>query len=222
MANVLRELGEPKAAISECQKALTLREGLAKTQPNRPEFRSGLGETLDSLGMALATLGQHEKAIVCYHGAIGYQRAALDRLPQRTEFRRLLSSHYRNLAASFRTRRRPREAADATRERMRLWPTDSTELYGVACGFALCVPIEEDGARKEALATEAMQTLCAAVAAGWSDAVQTMRNPDLAPLHERPGFRACLDDLFDRAFPADPFAQALEAASAPPVVHLRQ
>jgi hypothetical protein len=52
-----------------------------------------------------------------------------------------------------------------------------------------------------------MAALRAAVAAGWSNVVHTARDPDLAPLHERPDFRALLAKLFDNGFPADPFAR---------------
>jgi hypothetical protein len=37
--------------------------------------------------------------------------------------------------------------------------------------------------------------------------VKTGRDPDLAPLRERQDFTRLLADLFDRGFPADPFAR---------------
>jgi hypothetical protein len=52
-----------------------------------------------------------------------------------------------------------------------------------------------------------MTTLQAAVVAGWSDASHTAHDHDLAPLRERPDYRALLAGLFDRAFPADPFTR---------------
>jgi hypothetical protein len=45
-----------------------------------------------------------------------------------------------------------------------------------------------------------------AVAAGWSNAPHTARDPDLTPLRKRPDYQALLAALFDRDFPADPFA----------------
>ena len=64
-----------------------------------------------------------------------------------------------------------------------------------------------DGEQKQALAAEAVQTLRDAVAAGWQDAQHTSRDPDLAPLRDRDDFRRLLAELFDRGFPADPFAR---------------
>src|SRR5262249_38309482 len=136
-----------------------------------------------------------------------HQRSVLDRQPQVGIYRRRLSYHYRNLARTLRALGRPDEAAEATRERIKLWPGDPSELYNVACEFALCVPIAKDDALRGHCADEAMAALRAAVADGWSDAVHTTRDPDLAPLHERPDFRALLAELFDNRFPIDPFAR---------------
>jgi hypothetical protein len=56
------------------------------------------------------------------------------------------------------------------------------------------------------MAAEAVQMLRAAVAAGWSNAQHTDRDPDLASLRDRDDFRRLLTELFDQGFPADPFA----------------
>ena len=98
------------------------------------------------------------------------------------------------------------EAAVVTRERIQLWPGDPASST-TPREFALCVPIARDGAVRGHWADEAMAALRAAVAAGWSKAVHTARDPDLAPLHQRPDFRALLAELFDRGFPVDPFAR---------------
>ena len=87
-----------------------------------------------------------------------------------------------------------------------MWKDNSGELYNVACDLALCVSIARDRDRKQILAAEAVATLRAAVAAGYRDAANTSRDPDLAPLHDRDDFRELLAEMFDRSFPADPFA----------------
>jgi hypothetical protein len=80
------------------------------------------------------------------------------------------------------------------------------ELYDVAGALALSVPITRVE-RQPALAAEAVQMLKAAIAAGWNDAGKTCRDPDFAALHDRDEFRRVLAELFDRTFPADPFAK---------------
>jgi hypothetical protein len=217
LGGILRVLGRHAEARRQNQSAVALWGELTTAQPGDHRYWHGLARSYNNLGP-----GQYEQAIVCDREAIGHERAALDRLAQRTEFRRLLSNHYRNLAASLRARSQLREAADAARERDGRWPKNPTELYSAGCDLALCVSFNQNGARREAFAIEAMQTLRAAVAAGWSDAARTARNPDLAALHDRPDFRSCLDQLFDRAFPDDPFALLPKPASEVPVVRPSQ
>ena len=65
--------------------------------------------------------------------------------------------------------------------------------------------MQED--QRPALEAEAVQLLKQAIAAGWSNAQQTSRDPDLAPLRDRDDFRRLLAELFDKGFPADPFAK---------------
>jgi len=59
----------------------------------------------------------------------------------------------------------------------------------------------------QALAAEAVQVLKQAVTAGWSDAKHMNRNPALYPLHDRADFRRLMAEMFDRGFPANPFAR---------------
>jgi hypothetical protein len=101
--------------------------------------------------------------------------------------------------------KQPTEAIRATREMAALVQKDPSDLYNVACALALCVPLTR-GEPQQALAAEAVQTLKQAIAAGWHNAQNTSRDPDLAPLRDRDDFRRLLAKLFDRGFPADPFA----------------
>ena len=68
-------------------------------------------------------------------------------------------------------------------------------------------PLARDPGQRQSLADAAMTLLRAAMAAGWSDAARTAADPDLAPLRDRPDFRALVAALWDRAMPADPFAR---------------
>ena len=99
----------------------------------------------------------------------------------------------------------PTEAAKTTREWATLVQGNSSELYNVASSFALCVPLAR-GDQKRELEIEAVQTLRDAMAAGWNDAQRTSHDPSLASLHYRADFRRLLTELYDRGFPANPFA----------------
>jgi hypothetical protein len=130
-----------------------------------------------------------------------------DRQPQVAQYRQFLSNHYLGLAQALRALGRAGEAAEATGERIKLWPANPGQLYDVSCDLARCVSIARDCAVRERCADAAMAALRAAVAAGWTEAVHTARDPNLAPLHQRPDFRALLAELFDSGFPADPFTR---------------
>ena len=107
----------------------------------------------------------------------------------------------------------PTEAARVAAEAVRIAKDSAglaggnpTELYNVACTLALSIPLTE-GEPRQALAAEAVRTLKNAIAAGWSNAQHTSHDPDLDPLRDRDDFRRLLAELFDRTFPADPFAR---------------
>jgi serine/threonine-protein kinase len=179
---------------------------LVAENPGRPDYRDRLGGALGSQARILIRRREFESATALFRESIGHHRAAVDRSPRVIEFRETLSHDYRGLAICLRALGRAGEAAEATRAWSKLGPGDSSELYDAACEFALCVPISPDAASRGRHADEAMTALRAAVSAGWSDAVHTARDPDLDPIRERPDFRSLLEELFDRGFPADPFA----------------
>jgi hypothetical protein len=77
---------------------------------------------------------------------------------------------------------------------------------GVACTLALAIPLVPTD-QQPTLATEAVQMLREAVAAGWNNAQHTCRDPDFAALRDRDDFRRVVAELFDRGFPADAFAR---------------
>jgi serine/threonine-protein kinase len=210
----LAGMGRLADADEVFKKALVRFEVLAGQQPQRLVFRSGVGLTLHNLGETAADRGQHEAAVARFREAIGHQRPLVDSRPEVSQFRRYLGGHYESLAVSLRTLGRVDEAADATRERVKLWPGNANKLYDAACAFALCVPIGHNVSHKHSLAEEAMATLRSAISAGYANGARMNRDPDLVPLHEREDFRRLVLDLMDRAMPADPFGPSWRTSSS--------
>jgi hypothetical protein len=101
--------------------------------------------------------------------------------------------------------KQPAEAAQVSREWAELVRGDPADMYNVACSLSACVPLTP-GEPGRTLAAEAVEMLGRAVATGWSNAQHTARDPDLDPLRDRDDFRRLLAELFDRGFPARPFA----------------
>jgi serine/threonine-protein kinase len=205
LSEVLRNMGRPAEAAGVARKAIDTYNRLVIARPDDAEFQSSLGEAWTNLGLALAAQGQHAEAVESYQQAIARQRPLFDRSPQIVRNHELLSGHYQGLAGSLRALKRVDEAADAARELVRLGAKDPARFYEAARNLASCVTIARDKSQKEAMAVEAVQTLTAAIAAGWSDARRTSRDPDLIALRERDDFRRLLAELFDRSFPVDPF-----------------
>jgi hypothetical protein len=109
----------------------------------------------------------------------------------------------------------PRDILEATQKKKPL------HLFDAACVLSCSVPLAWRKVDRERYADEAMQTLRAAVTAGWgrpewaprdtravnrSIAAWTAHDPDLFPLHDRDDFQRLVAQLFDRDFPTDPFA----------------
>jgi hypothetical protein len=137
--------------------------------------------------------------------ALVHQRAALTAVPRHPRYRTFLGSHLHNLTLVYQALKQPGAAARAAREWAGLSRGDPTGLYNVACSLALNISLAQ-GVEREAAASEAIQALKAAVAAGWNDARHTSHDPDLAALRDRDDFRRLLAELFDIGFPAHPFA----------------
>ena len=162
---------------------------------------------LDSLGQALEAQGRHAEAEKACRQAIESQRTAITKSPDSVESRKLLSSHYTGLVRALRAQGRAAEGVQVARQNRASCKGNPDALFHAACGLALCIPIGRDRPEYRTLVAEAVNTLHAAVSAGWSNAQKIGRDPDLAALHDRDEFRRLVAELFDRGFPSDPFAK---------------
>jgi serine/threonine-protein kinase len=210
---LLLNTGDSRGAIETFGKAIKLREALVAAHPGIPEFRNGLAASNASLGLALNELRRERDALAPLRAAVEHGRIAFKSMPQVNEFRAGLNAAYKGLTACLRRLGRISEAAETARERIKNRLNRPDELYDAACELALCVPRVDEAtsdsrAEKERLAAEAVQTLRAAVAAGWNDAAHTSRDRDFIALRDRADFRKLVDELFDRTFPANPFARS--------------
>jgi eukaryotic-like serine/threonine-protein kinase len=188
-------------------RASALASQLVAAHPDSLEYKSLLGLYLHNLGSAFCNLGRFQEAEDSFRQAIDHHRSVHERAPRMTRFGQFLNEDYRDLSRLLRDQGRWREAVAMARLRKRQWGNDPRELYNTACELALCVPFADDPGQREALAAEASQVLGDSMAAGFSNTQLISRDPDLLPLRDRDDFRRLLDDLFDRGFPADPFAR---------------
>jgi tetratricopeptide (TPR) repeat protein len=202
---ILNATGHPADALKSCLRALEISERLAHDHPSVHSHQSGLGISLNNIATLEMRPGQWPEAREHLERAIAYQRAALAMMPRHPVDQQALRAHQLNLMKVYHTLNKTADATRMMRELEELARGKPTELYDVACAVAASAPLAR-GEQRQALETEAVQTLRVAVAAGWIDARHTARDPDLAPLHDRDDFRRLLAALFDRGFPANPFA----------------
>jgi tetratricopeptide (TPR) repeat protein len=199
--------GRLAEAIEEHRQAIAVLDRLVAARPDYWEPQDRLGVAWGHLGAALAAQGRYEEAAPAYRQAIRHHLSLRDRLPEVVRHRSLLSRHLEGLAQSLLAAGRCNEATDAVRECAGLWPSNPAHLYDCSRLLASGIRQIADRTRRRALEDEAMAILSRAVATGWKDAARIAADPGLAPLRERAEFRDLLAGLFDRGFPADPFAR---------------
>jgi serine/threonine-protein kinase len=202
---LLGVLGRSDEALGAHGRAQEIFERLARENPSVPTYQNDVGDTLNYVAEIEIRQGKWHEARKRLDAAIERQRAALSLSPLQSPYQRALRLDLFNLAKVYQALNQPTDALRVIRELAKLSRDDPTHLYGVACAQALCVPLVHRE-QQRALADEAVQTLKQAILAGWSDAGWASRDPDLAPLHARTDFRRLIVDLFDRTFPAEPFA----------------
>jgi eukaryotic-like serine/threonine-protein kinase len=211
LGNLLLNTGDGPAALEAYRKGIKICESLLKSGPGIPEYRNGLAASLANLGLALNQMKREAEAVSPLRTAIEHARIAFAALPQVSDCRVTLQNAYKGLAEALRGLGKVTEAAEATRERIKVSGNRPDALHDAACELAVCsASLNDESAgtkkQKDQLAADAVQALRAAIAAGWKDAGHTWRDPDLRVLHDRADFQQLIGDLFDRAFPAKPFA----------------
>jgi tetratricopeptide (TPR) repeat protein len=206
MGGVLIAMGQLTEAMKSSRLAAEIFEKLARDNPSIHFYQIALAATLQDLAGAEMGLDRWPEARDHLQRAIEHERKALAAMPRNPFNQQVFRSSLFRLAKVYRALNQPAEAIQVTRELAELSRGNATDLYNVACALALSAPLTRPE-QQQALAAEAVGTLKEAIAAGWNDAIMLCRHDDLRALRNRDDFRRLLAKLFDRAFPADPFAR---------------
>src|SRR5262249_32281125 len=137
LGNILTHLAELHSrrarddlALADGEAARDLYAPLAEAYPDQPDTASPLARILHNPAVLLARGGLREGARSSLRRGVDWQRRALDRAPQMSQYRRWLAGHYSFLAMLECHSGRPDAAVDALTRRLELWPDDANELYG--------------------------------------------------------------------------------------------
>jgi serine/threonine protein kinase/Flp pilus assembly protein TadD len=226
----LTEADRPAEALPLYDRAKEVYAGIIRENPQDIAAASLLAGTFNNRGLALAKLDRHVEAVAEFREAIARERACLDRDPLSAQYRTWLGLHYMNLGKSLRALGRKDEALAVSLARFELLEQAPPEQrdkgihYHVVCDLAQLIPLvggdkpdaelsDAERAERRSYAERAIEEFRLALADGFSDVGLFARDPDLDPIRSHPEFRRLLDEVMDRALPADPFAHG---PAAPP------
>jgi serine/threonine-protein kinase len=172
------------------------------------DYRANLGMIQHNVAEALKAQKRLEEALVYYDKAIENQRAALDANPGAAFSRQALSNGYWAIADAQLELGRTRDAAAAAEMMLPLFPSRWEEPFYAAELLSRCSgQARTDAGQSQTYAYRAVALLRMAVDRGYKDAAALRTDPALAPVRDRDDFRRLLTEVFDRGFPADPFAR---------------
>jgi eukaryotic-like serine/threonine-protein kinase len=212
------ELGEFADAVRSFEQALAIEEPLVRKNPDKPVLAKTLGMAAYRLGLTREAQQRPALAVEAMATAIAHHRVAFERAPEFPDYRHYLSDDYHALARFERALNRDREAAEAARACLALWPDNPDELYDVAGELACCASSARsrrgpDGTGStpktddRAFADEAIAVIRKAISAGFVDAKRLIRDPRFHALRPRGDFAEIVARLLDRSFPSEPIAR---------------
>jgi serine/threonine-protein kinase len=198
---------EEGAAFEEARR---LQQELVRREPDNIEYRWDLGRTLNNLAFNLMVRRQPGRARTLVHQAIASTRLLIDRTPDMPQHRRLLTTHFALLALIELRAGRPAPAAEAVRDRYKLWPDSALQVFncaaemarvGAAVGKGKVAPSAEERTQQQRCYNEAMTWLNRAAGLGFADLRRLRADRDLAPLRTRPDFPAAAGVIEKNAKP---------------------
>jgi serine/threonine-protein kinase len=210
------ELGRWNEAERVHRRVIEIRERLVAEFPGRANYLAVLAASYGNLGHTLSGRGALSEARrILIEQAIPKQKESLQLSPGNADSLRYLANDLVNLAG-IQLRLGDHLGARATAEELAQdTGRHGAAVYDAACIITRCAQFARDdqalteierARRSRAQFDRAMELLRVAVKAGWNNAAWTERDPDLVPLHGRDDFRRLVASMFDRPFPADPFA----------------
>jgi tetratricopeptide (TPR) repeat protein len=128
-------LGDPAAALRMAEQARHLCEELRRTAPAVPWYGQDLSNAWEAVAKAHWKLGRRDEALAAFRQAAAVQRQVVEQAPEVRSFRVSLSRFYDKLVYWGGQAGDRAGAADALRERAKLWPDDAESLMEASRDF---------------------------------------------------------------------------------------
>ncbi len=212
-----RIAGRPAAALQSFERSLAMTERLAADRPGVVRYRTRVGVIHNQFSIAYARLGRPAESLQSAGRALErFERLTSehpDIVPLQSQFA-LSLGHVGSMHQALGHRDAARRALERSCLLLENHPQpEPVDLYNLACYRAHLAVLADIGAvgplsqgrdlgHQEAEA--AMTALRRAIAAGYKNLADMIRDPDLDPLRSRSDFQLLMMDL---AMPAVPFAR---------------
>jgi tetratricopeptide (TPR) repeat protein len=213
-------------ATEACERATAIGVERVGTRVGERRFGRHLAWSFQKLGLLRAEVGRTAEAIEVQQHAVAIRERLCSDAPTDDGLQAEWASAVHYLGMIHRRAGQAPEALDAFRKARtileRLRKPDATNLYNLACEWALCgetlrqrsgpLTAAEELERR-ASAGRAMAALHRSIAAGFGNAAHLRSDSDLGFLRTRPEFQLLLSDLVFPRFPfvGDPFKKQVEA-----------
>ena len=184
--------GEAAAAGQAFGRANQLFAELLEDYPSQVAYASGWAALLNNQGLAFTEIGRHDEAIGVFARAVAVQQQVWERLPDSTPPRAALSRIFYNYGRALQRVGRWGDAAEQARSRRTLWRDDGERLFGVALELAQ-LAASVNYSTNDILSSEILETLAAALQAGYRPEQILSSDPRFRQWHDHPQFQELME-----------------------------
>jgi serine/threonine protein kinase len=189
-------------------RARALQDILIKIDPGNLAYRNDLSRTLNNLGWNRVAMNHPEEALPLLHQALDHMRLVLGRAPRVQSYQETIRANWGTLAEAEKRLGHTGAAADAIRERIKVWPDDPKELYNgardlmivadrVGAGKTELRPDEQSERQRDT--EDALNLLRQTISHGFRDVARLQKDKAFDSLRSNEAFRALVRDLEKQA-----------------------
>jgi serine/threonine-protein kinase len=196
------------AALASFEAARQTAEAMVRANPLLLELRAAQGRVYLGLGRLKRSAGIHTEAVAWLEKSRAVHEQLLAEEPSTSRYLEGVTTTLDELARVERERGQPARAADLLLERRKLSEGSAAELYRAASQLALTVAAidlgdfelsDADRELRHSLIQQTLESLRAALSAGYKDLAALRQDPDFESVREHPDFKRLVDGETEEA-----------------------